>query len=49
MLNINNNMTAVKKAVLVRLVQLQLEGKLESEIDNIPDELVPADAMPVRY
>lgn len=48
MLNLNNRMTAMKKAVLVRVVQLQLDGTLAEKIDTIPAELVPDDAVPVR-
>ncbi len=38
----------MKKAVLVRVVQLQLDGTLAEKIDAVPAELVPDDAVPVR-
>lgn len=48
MLNVNNRLTAMKRAVLIRVVQLQLAGTLAENIDAIPEELIPDDAVPVR-
>ena len=47
MLNINNNSNAIKKKILVRLAQLQLEGRLtDREVNAIPKEIIPKDAKP---
>ena len=53
MLNTNNNAAALKKDILVKMAQLQLEGKLlssetVSEIEKIPQELIPDGSVPVR-
>lgn len=47
MLNINNNSNAIKKQILVRLAQLELEGKLlEKETNNIPKNIISKDTKP---
>ena len=47
MLNINNNSNAIKKKILVRLAQLQLEGRLtDREVNAIPKEIISKDAKP---
>ena len=48
MLNINNNTANVKREILVRIAQLQLEGKLEEGVHFIPREMVPRDKPPLR-
>lgn len=48
MLNINNNANLVKKDLLVRIVKLQLEGKLDSrEINKIPTQMRPNGTNPI--
>jgi len=48
MLNINNNAHRLKKEILVRISQIQLEGKLDETIDNIPKGLAPHGSAPIR-
>nr|WP_318693277.1 monomeric [FeFe] hydrogenase [uncultured Treponema sp.] len=48
MLNINNNTANVKREILVRIAQLQLEGKLEEGVHFIPREMVPRNKPPLR-
>ena len=48
MLNINNNKKKKKREILVRIAQLQLEGKLEEGVHFIPREMVPRDKPPLR-
>ena len=48
MLNINNNTANVKREILVRIAQLQLEGKLEECVHFIPREMVPRNKPPLR-
>ncbi|MCR5723698.1 MAG: monomeric [FeFe] hydrogenase [Treponema sp.] len=48
MLNVNNNVTLRKRDVLSQIVAMQFAGKLESDIDSIPQQIVPDGAAPVR-
>ena len=48
MLNINNNAAQLKREILVRIAKLQLEGKLEEGVHNIPREMAPKGSQPVR-
>lgn len=48
MLNINNNAAHLKREILVKIVKLQLEGKLEDGVHNIPREMAPLGSEPVR-
>jgi len=48
MLNINNNMSRLKREILVRIAKLQLEGKLAEGVHNIPKELAPSGGNPIR-
>lgn len=48
MLNINNNVTNLKKDILVRIAKLQLEGKLITGVRDIPKEIRPLGSEPTR-
>ncbi|GMO45732.1 MAG: 4Fe-4S dicluster domain-containing protein [Treponemataceae bacterium] len=48
MLNINNNMSRLKRDILVRIARLQLEGKLAEGVHYIPRELAPAGSNSIR-
>ena len=48
MLNINNNASALKREILVRITKMQLDGTLLQKIRYIPRELAPAGSKPVR-
>lgn len=48
MLNINNNSSNIKRSILIKIAKLQLEGKLEEGVHNIPKEMVPKGSPPIR-
>jgi [FeFe] hydrogenase (group B1/B3) len=48
MLNINNNALNLKRDILVRIIRLQLAGKLAEGVHHIPVELVPAGSASIR-
>jgi len=48
MLNINNNMSRLKREILVRIAKLQLEDKLAEGVHSIPKELAPVGSEPIR-
>ncbi len=47
MLNVNNNAAIVKKNILVQIAKLMFEGKLESEIDKLPSQIIPDGSTPL--
>ncbi len=48
MLNVNNNAANLKKNILVQIAKLQLANKLESEIDSLPNEIIPDGSVPIH-
>jgi len=48
MLNMNNNAHRLKREILVRLTKIQLEGRLDEAVDNIPKELAPFGSTSIR-
>jgi [FeFe] hydrogenase (group B1/B3) len=48
MLNINNNAARIKREILARIAKLQLEGNLVEGVHNIPRDMAPRGAEPVR-
>ncbi|WP_191013523.1 monomeric [FeFe] hydrogenase [Treponema zioleckii] len=48
MLNVNNNAANLKKNILVQIAKLQLENKLESEIDSLPAQIIPEGSTPIH-
>jgi [FeFe] hydrogenase (group B1/B3) len=47
-MNLNNTSTRLRRELLVKIITLQLDGKLEEGVDRVPYELFPRDKPSVR-